>query len=93
MALIVNDNDGADDAHADHADGDDGDDASVAGSDRDHRCHKVCWPRGQPEGLDLSVLRTVIKSNGVMLFSRTLRLSKRFGDKTDFVEGRARGLG
>jgi len=47
----------------------------------------VCWPRGQPEGLDLSVLRTVIKSNGVMLFSRTLRLSKRFGDNTDFVEG------
>ncbi|CAE7037360.1 unnamed protein product [Symbiodinium sp. CCMP2456] len=47
----------------------------------------VCWPRGQPDGLDLSVLRTVIKSNGVMLFSRTLRLSKRFGDSTDFVEG------
>ena len=47
--------------------------------------HEVCWPRHQPGGLDLSVLRSVIKSNGVMLFSRTLRLSKRFGDDTHFV--------
>eukprot|EP00439_Symbiodinium_sp_Y106_P067180 s1551_g11.t1 len=46
---------------------------------------QVCWPRHQPGGLDLSVLRSVIKSNGVMLFSRTLRLSKRFGDDTHFV--------
>ncbi|CAE7263000.1 unnamed protein product, partial [Symbiodinium sp. KB8] len=46
---------------------------------------QVCWPRHQPGGLDLSVLRSVIKSNGVMLFSRTLRLHKRFGDDTHFV--------
>ena len=46
---------------------------------------QVCWPRHQPGGLDLSVLRSVIRSNGVLLFSRTLRLSKRFGDDTHFV--------
>ena len=42
----------------------------------------VCWPDKQPGGLDLSVLRTEIKSGGVLLFSRTLRLTKRFGHTT-----------
>ncbi|CAE7452320.1 unnamed protein product, partial [Symbiodinium pilosum] len=46
---------------------------------------QVCWPRHQPGGLDLSVLRSEIKSNGVLLFSRTLRLSKRFGKDTHFT--------
>lgn len=46
----------------------------------------VCWPDKQPGGVDLSVLRTVISSGGVMLFSRTLRLVKRFGDNTDFTD-------
>ncbi|CAE7322860.1 unnamed protein product, partial [Symbiodinium sp. CCMP2456] len=41
---------------------------------------QVCWPQTQPGGLDLSVLRSEIKSNGILLFSRTLRLSKRFGE-------------
>ncbi|CAJ1441752.1 unnamed protein product [Effrenium voratum] len=45
----------------------------------------VCWPDKQPGGLDLSVLRTEIRSGGVLLFSRTLRLTKRFGSGTDFV--------
>ncbi|CAE7725901.1 unnamed protein product [Symbiodinium necroappetens] len=52
---------------------------------------QVCWPRHQPGGLDLSVLRSVIKSNGVLLFSRTLRLSKRFGDNTHFVTENVQG--
>lgn len=46
----------------------------------------VCWPDKQPGGVDLSVLRTVISSGGVMLYSRTLRLVKRFGDNTDFTD-------
>ena len=52
---------------------------------------QVCWPRHQPGGLDLSVLRSVIRSNGVLLFSRTLRLSKRFGDDTHFVTENVHG--
>ena len=44
----------------------------------------VCWPNQMPGGLDLSVLRSEIKTAGHMLFSRTLRLAKRFGDRTDF---------
>ena len=44
----------------------------------------VCWPNQMPGGLDLSVLRSEIKTAGHMLFSRTLRLAKRFGDHTDF---------
>mmetsp|Transcript_52947 Transcript_52947/g.118783 ORF Transcript_52947/g.118783 Transcript_52947/m.118783 type:complete len:927 (+) Transcript_52947:279-3059(+) len=47
----------------------------------------VCWPDKQPGGVDLSVLRSEIRSGGVMLFSRTLRLQKRFGSSTDFVDG------
>ncbi|CAE7450874.1 carA2 [Symbiodinium pilosum] len=47
----------------------------------------VCWPDKQPGGVDLSVLRTVILSGGVPLFSRTLRLTKRFGSNTDFKQG------
>ncbi|CAE7210315.1 carA2 [Symbiodinium sp. CCMP2456] len=47
----------------------------------------VCWPDKQPGGVDLSVLRTVILSGGVQLFSRTLRLTKRFGSNTDFEQG------
>ncbi|CAE7746647.1 unnamed protein product [Symbiodinium sp. CCMP2456] len=39
----------------------------------------ACWPRGRPGGQDLSLLRTKILSSGVLLFSRTLRLAKRFG--------------
>ncbi|CAE7033098.1 carA2 [Symbiodinium sp. CCMP2592] len=58
----------------------------------------VCWPDKQPSGVDLSVLgddetlgnlgvlRTVIKSSGVQLFSRTMRLTKRFGTGTDFTD-------
>lgn len=45
---------------------------------------QVCWPRGNPDGMDLTQLKTVIRSCGVTLFSRTLRLSKRFGSSTDF---------
>ncbi|CAE7829495.1 unnamed protein product [Symbiodinium sp. CCMP2592] len=37
------------------------------------------------ETMDLSMLRTQIKSSGVLLFSRTVRLSKRYRDPTDFV--------
>jgi len=44
----------------------------------------VCWPNQMPGGLDLSVLRSEIKTAGHLLFSRTLRLAKRFGDHTDF---------
>ena len=46
----------------------------------------VCWPNQMPGGLDLSVLRSEIKTGGHLLFSRTLRLAKRFGDETDFVK-------
>ncbi|CAE7945520.1 carA2 [Symbiodinium necroappetens] len=46
----------------------------------------VCRPDKQPSGVDLSVLRTVIKSSGVQLFSRTMRLTKRFGTGTDFTD-------
>ncbi|CAE7256975.1 unnamed protein product [Symbiodinium sp. CCMP2592] len=45
----------------------------------------VCWPVGRPDGQDLSLLRTEIKSSGVLLFGRSLRLSKRFGSPTDFA--------
>ncbi|CAE7320390.1 unnamed protein product [Symbiodinium sp. CCMP2592] len=46
----------------------------------------VCWPTQMPGGLDLSVLRSTIKAGGHLLFSRTLRLAKRFGENTDFVK-------
>ncbi|CAE7259948.1 unnamed protein product [Symbiodinium sp. CCMP2456] len=46
----------------------------------------VCWPTGRPDGQDLSVLRTEIKTSGLLLFRRSLRLSKRFGEPTDFVD-------
>ncbi|CAE7590253.1 unnamed protein product [Symbiodinium natans] len=46
----------------------------------------VCWPDKQPGGVDLSVLRSEIRSAGVLLFSRTLRLTKRFGGGTDFTD-------
>ena len=51
----------------------------------------VCWPNQQPGGVDLSVLRSEVKSAGILLFSRTLRLTKRFGHGTDFVPSNARG--
>ena len=51
----------------------------------------VCWPNQQPGGVDLSVLRSEVKSAGILLFSRTLRLSKRFGGGTDFLPGNVRG--
>ncbi|CAJ1432416.1 unnamed protein product [Effrenium voratum] len=46
----------------------------------------VCWPNKMPGGLDLSILRSKIKSAGNLVFSRTLRLAKRFGQGTDFVK-------
>ncbi|CAJ1328583.1 unnamed protein product [Effrenium voratum] len=46
----------------------------------------VCWPNKMPGGLDLSILRSEIKSGGNLVFSRTLRLAKRFGKGTDFVK-------
>ena len=48
----------------------------------------MCWPTGHD---DLSLLRTQIKSNGVLLFRRSLRLSKRFGANTDFVKEHVHG--
>lgn len=45
----------------------------------------VCWPKGRPDGQDLSMLRTEIKSSGVLLYAKTLRLNKRFGGGTQFV--------
>ena len=52
---------------------------------------QVCWPNGQPGGVDLSVLRSQISCGNVMLFSRTLRLAKRFGDDTGFVNENING--
>ncbi|CAJ1440128.1 unnamed protein product, partial [Effrenium voratum] len=46
----------------------------------------ACWPNEMPGGLDLSILRSEIKSAGNLVFSRTLRLAKRFGQSTDFVK-------
>ncbi|CAE7899170.1 hypothetical protein AK812_SmicGene17375 [Symbiodinium microadriaticum] len=46
----------------------------------------VCWPNQMPGGLDLSVLRSELKTGGHLLFSRTLRLAKRFGSDTRFVK-------
>ncbi|CAE7801647.1 unnamed protein product, partial [Symbiodinium sp. CCMP2456] len=46
----------------------------------------VCWPNHMPGGLDLSVLRSELKTGDHLLFSRTLRLAKRFGSHTDFVK-------
>ncbi|CAE7614462.1 unnamed protein product [Symbiodinium sp. CCMP2592] len=51
----------------------------------------VCWPDKQPGGVDLSVLRTEIRSGGILLFSRTLRLTKRFGGSTDFTNSNTFG--
>ena len=51
----------------------------------------VCWPDKQPGGVDLSVLRTEIRSGGILLFSRTLRLTKRFGSGTDFTNSNTFG--
>ncbi|CAE7461882.1 unnamed protein product, partial [Symbiodinium sp. CCMP2592] len=46
----------------------------------------VCWPKQRPDGQDLSMLRMKISSSGVLLFSKTLRLAKRYKDPTDFVD-------
>ena len=46
---------------------------------------EVCWPEKQP-GVDLSVLRTQIRSGGALLLRRTLRLAKRFGTGTGFKD-------
>ncbi|CAE7886089.1 unnamed protein product [Symbiodinium microadriaticum] len=46
----------------------------------------VCWPNQMPGGLDLSVLRSELKTGDHLLFSRTLRLAKRFGSDTHFVK-------
>ncbi|CAE7256573.1 unnamed protein product [Symbiodinium sp. CCMP2592] len=51
----------------------------------------VCWPNQQPGGVDLSVLRSEVKSAGIVLFSRTLRLTKRFGEGTDFTSWNYKG--
>ena len=52
----------------------------------------VCWPNHMPGGLDLTVLRSEIKTGGGhLLFSRTLRLAKRFGDHTKFVKENLQG--
>ena len=45
----------------------------------EHHEAQVCWPDKQPDGVDLSVLKTQIRSGGMLLFSRTLRLTQRFG--------------
>jgi len=39
----------------------------------------VCWPNQRPGGVDLSVLRSEISTGSVLLYSRTVRLVKRFG--------------
>lgn len=45
----------------------------------------VCWPDTQPGGVDLSAIEMHIKSGGVPLLTRTMRLKKRFGSgNTDF---------
>ena len=46
----------------------------------------VCWPRGRPDGQDLSLLRMEIRTSGILLFRRSLRLSKRYAEPTDFVD-------
>ena len=46
----------------------------------------VCWPKQRPDGQDLSMLRLKISTTGVLLFSKTLRLAKRYRDPTDFVD-------
>ncbi|CAE7242733.1 unnamed protein product [Symbiodinium sp. CCMP2592] len=51
----------------------------------------VCWPNHQPGGVDLSLLRSEVRSAGVLLFSRTLRLTKRFGAGPDFLRSNIRG--
>ena len=45
---------------------------------------QICWPKHHPGGVDISVLRTEIRTAGILLFSRTMRLAKRFGDHTGF---------
>ncbi|CAE7701192.1 unnamed protein product, partial [Symbiodinium pilosum] len=52
---------------------------------------QVCWPTHQPGGVDLSVLRSVLKTSGYVLFTRTLRLAQRFGGNTDFVNENING--
>ena len=46
----------------------------------------VCWPKERPDGQDLSMLRMKISTSGVLLFSKTLRLAKRYRDPTDFLD-------
>ncbi|CAE7230389.1 unnamed protein product [Symbiodinium sp. CCMP2456] len=46
----------------------------------------VCWPTGRPDGQDLSLLRLKIKSSGVPLLTRSIRLTKRYGEPSDFTE-------
>ena len=46
----------------------------------------VCWPTGRPDGQDLSLLRLNIKSSGVPLLTRSIRLTKRYGEPSDFTE-------
>ncbi|CAE7843573.1 unnamed protein product, partial [Symbiodinium microadriaticum] len=46
---------------------------------------QICWPKGHPGGVDLSALHFEFRSVGILLLSRTLRLTKRFGDNTDFL--------
>ncbi|CAE7720639.1 unnamed protein product [Symbiodinium sp. KB8] len=46
----------------------------------------MCWPTGRPDGQDLSLLRLKIKSSGVPLLTRSIRLTKRYGEPSDFTE-------
>ncbi|CAE7239452.1 unnamed protein product [Symbiodinium sp. CCMP2592] len=45
---------------------------------------QICWPKHHPGGVDISALRFEMRTMGILLFGRTLRLTKRFGDGTDF---------
>ncbi|CAE7219632.1 FCPA [Symbiodinium sp. CCMP2456] len=47
----------------------------------------ICWPDGQPDDQDLSHVSMAIKSAGIPLHTRTVRLIKRFGENTDFENG------
>ena len=45
----------------------------------------VCWPDKQPGGVDLSVLRSEIRSGGVMLFSRSAGGFKPYAKRIEMV--------
>ena len=47
---------------------------------------EVCWP-DRVSAPDLSLIVITARSGGIVLFSHTLRLHRRFGNVTDFVDG------